>query len=262
MRRLTPPRRSPILGAAVATLLATFAALTATGAPDDIDRTLDLPVDKPVRTPGARQQPPPPGAPAQKEDDQPRFYGTEIHSDNQTVFFVIDISGSMAYDIQTYIDQDGNVQKGSRLDRAKAELTRCITQLPERFKLNVLAYDCSSTQWRDIMQPASSVNKKSAIQWVQALQPGGGTGTGYAVALALKAKDNRLVVLLTDGAPNCYLGGLCGSDPDLDSHLNVIREANTQNAVVDVFGVGATGQFKQFCVDVASQNGGSYTDVR
>jgi hypothetical protein len=261
MRRLPPPRRSPILGAAVTTLLATFAALTATGAPDTVDRTLDLPVDKPARSPGARQQPPPLPPPA-KEDDQPRFYGSEIISENQTVFFVIDISGSMAYDIQTYLDQDGNVQKGSRLDRAKAELSRCISLLPEKFKLNVLAYDCSSTQWRDTMQPASGENKKSAIQWVQALMPGGGTGTGYAVALALRQKNNRLVVLLTDGAPNCYLGGACGSDEDMDSHLHAIREANTQNAVVDVFGVGAAGQFKQFCVDVASQNGGSYTDVR
>lgn len=244
--------------------------VTAHGADD-----LDLPVDKPAPVASKtvasgpignwkKPEPKPIEIPSEEHDDPPpKFFGTEIRSSSMSVFYVIDISGSMAYDLAPYAREDGSASVGNRLDRAKAELLKSVAQLPGEWKFDVLAYDCSSTSCFPGMRLADAQAKVDASAWVRALQPGGGTGTGYAVALALRADvQNKLVVLLTDGAPNCYLGGLTGSDDDFSRHLQAISEANTQGAAVDVFGIGATGQFKRFCEEVAGRNGGTYTDVR
>ena len=43
----------------------------------------------------------------------------------------------------------------------------------------------------------------------------------------------------------------------------MISAANTQKATINTFGIGAYGIFKQFCVDISTQNGpGTYTDVK
>jgi hypothetical protein len=235
-----------------------FAASTCLAADNPADSTLDLPVDKPP----TKKTRPPVGPPEDTEDGRPHFYGQEIRSENATIFYVIDISGSMAYDLAEYVTPDGNVRTGSRLDRAKAELMRSVLSLPPNFKFDMLAYDCSSYVWQPDLVPANTPNKADAVRWTNALMPGGGTGTGPATALVLRTKNLKLAVLLTDGAPNCYLGGATGSLDDFDAHRRIIREANTNPAIVNVYGIGATGPFKQFCIDVASDNGGTYTDVR
>lgn len=239
---------------------------------------LDLPVEKPApvaskttasgpltrwREPTPRLVPPPPEQPPTQPDEKPpTFYGTEIKSENRTIFYVIDISGSMAYDVAPYTRPDGSTANGTRLDRAKAELEKSIAALAPDWSYDVLAYDCSSTRAFGSLRRADEEARRKGMAWVAALEPGGGTGTGYAVALALHdAPETRLVALLTDGCPNCFLGGLCGSDEDFARHLQVIKQAN-HGAAIDVFGVGATGPFKKFCEDIASQNGGTYSDCR
>src|SRR5947208_17100100 len=88
------------------------------------DPTLDLPVEKPL-PPGHYNRPPDP--PENGDDGPPHFYGQEVKSENGTIFYVIDISGSMAYDRQEYLGPDGATHMGNRLDRAKAELVRSIS---------------------------------------------------------------------------------------------------------------------------------------
>jgi hypothetical protein len=41
----------------------------------------------------------------------------------------------------------------------------------------------------------------------------------------------------------------------------MIRDANTQGASVNVFGIAASGSYRAFCQGVASDNGGQYFDV-
>lgn len=240
-------------------LIALLLASTCFALDNQPDAGLDLPVDKPV---SPRSIPPPGGPHDDGDGDKPRFFGQEIKSENATVFYVIDISGSMAWDMASFIDATGAVRNGNRLDRAKAELVRSVTSLPENFKFDMLAYDCSAYEWRPDLVAASAANKADAVRWTMALEPGGGTGTGPATALVLRTKSLKLAVLLTDGAPNCFLGGLTGSLDDFEAHRRIIREANLNAAVVNVYGIGATGPFRQFCVDVATDNGGTYTDVR
>ena len=41
----------------------------------------------------------------------------------------------------------------------------------------------------------------------------------------------------------------------------MIRSANRQGAVINVFGIAATGAQRRFCQQVAADSGGSYIDV-
>ncbi|MGE0709572.1 MAG: hypothetical protein AB7N76_20935 [Planctomycetota bacterium] len=217
--------------------------------------TLDLPIGPP-KAPAV----PTPVVPDEDDDDDPRdtppptIYGEEINSENDTIYYVLDISCSMDWDTQSYTTLDGHTRRGTRMDRAKAELARSITGLGDNFKFNVLSFDCGTRQWQRSMVEATGGNKASAISWVMGQQPTGATGTGPATALALGQKDNMAVVLLTDGEPNCGANSING-------HRTMISHANTQGATINVFGIAASGVYRAFCQSVASDSGGSYFDV-
>lgn len=232
---------------------------------------------EPVRTipTYAPPMPPTPIVPDDDDGDDPRdtppptFYGEEIDSENDTIFYVIDTSCSMGWDPASYTNLDGSSGHGPRIDRAKVELVRSIMGLSDNFKFNIVEYDCGMSQWRSSMVEASDANKQSARGWVMGLQPTGATGTGPATAQGLAERDNKMVVLLTDGAPNCGVSSGFGGGPgggwDDDGgpreHRRVIRNANTQGAVINVFGIAASGSYRSFCQGVASDSGGNYFDI-
>jgi hypothetical protein len=188
----------------------------------------------------------PPEPPKSDTGDDPRdepgpvFYGEEIESENDTICYVVDLSGSM--------------RRFGRIERARRELEKSINGLSPNVRFNVVAYACSVKSWKPGLVPASEANKAAAIAWTAALQPSGGTGTGPATALALNDKQCQAVALLTDGAPNC------GAD-DAEAHRKMINTANSQRATVNVFGVDAAGPYRDFCLDIAGDSGGSYYDV-
>jgi hypothetical protein len=223
----------------------------------DPNALLDLPVEAPVY---GTAPPPAPGEQGQPDEEDPRdepppvIYGEEIDSETDSIYYVLDISGSMYSDPQSFIDLDGSRQIGDRIDRAKCELIRSIQGLSQNFSFNVIAYDCGMLRWSEAMQEATAGNKAAATIWVISLWPGGATGTGPATALALADKENKSVVLLTDGAPNC------GAN-DIEGHRSMIRIHNTQRATINVFGIAASGSYRMFCQNVASDSGGSYFDV-
>jgi len=206
--------------------------------------------------------PPDPPTPVTNPQQPPTIYGKDLKSENGTVFYVIDISGSMGWDVGQYTTPDGKTATGCRLDRAKSELTKSVLSLPQNFKFNMLSYDCGTYPWMGSMVPADAGNKNAAVGWISQLQPQGATGTGPAGAAGLSDRQNKLMVLLTDGAPNCGAGDESGDQGCMDAHRAMIDQGNTQHAVINVFGIGATGDFKAFCMAVASDNAGSYTDVR
>ncbi|MCO5168107.1 MAG: VWA domain-containing protein [Planctomycetes bacterium] len=237
-----------------------------TGAPAPTPTDLDLPLERPVLTAPTPTPPAPPPTPDDGDRDDPRdepppvIYGEEISSENDTIVYVLDRSGSMDWDVGSYTDLDGVQRRGNRMDRAKVELSRSIQGLSRNFRFNVIAFDCANYQWQRRLQEANDTNKAAALAWVRRLTPGGATGTGPAVALALYSdRDNKSVVLLTDGQPNCGLNDW--DDFSLDAHRRVIRNENVQRAVINVFGIAASGQWRRFCQNVASDSGGSYFDV-
>lgn len=204
---------------------------------------LDLPV-LPENYDPAKQPPPPvpPGDHGDPRDEPPPvFYGEEIPTESASLVYVLDFSGSMSY--------------GNRVDTAKAEFRRSVSELPPTFRLNVVIYDCSIISWSAKAKPATPDAKADAIKWVESQHPaGGGTATGPAVALGLAEKENLAVALLTDGDPNC------GADRH-EGHRAMIRHANSQGAVITVFGIDAWGEYRVFCQNVAADSGGAYFDV-
>ena len=242
------------------------------GVPPITTHDLDLPLEEPVYQPAPTPPPPAPPAPQPPRDDPrdappPTIYGEEIVSENDTLVYVLDRSGSMAWDTNSYLGLDGAVRAGPRMERAKVEITRSILGLSANFRFNVVAFDCSLMQWRAGLVPADEANKQAALAWIAALTPGGGTGTGPATALGLAARENQLVVLLTDGAPNCGVPEFdmfswYGSEEGwIGAHRRMIRTANVQGARINVFGIAAAGLYRQFCQQVAADSAGSYTDV-
>lgn len=193
----------------------------------------------------------------------PVFYGEELDTDSDSIVYVLDISCSMSLE--------------GRLGKAVAELTASVSGLADSMRFNILAYDCTTKVVFSGLQEAIPPNKQAAIAWAEALTVGGSTGTGPAVAQALKmAPDNLLVVLLTDGAPNCgvpftrlmsvnkfgalYLGA-SGHRALLSLHRQVITSNNRQGATINVFGIDARSTFRSFCQGVASDAHGIYVDV-
>lgn len=236
----------------------------APGAAAPIDPLVDLPMDKPDFKAQKPPAPPAPSPPPQDPTDTekpPTIYGHDLQSPNKTIFYVIDVSGSMGWDMGQYTTPDGQSAQGCRLDRAKSQLIQSVMSLPSDFKFNMLSYDCDVYQWQGQMVPADDGNKQAALGWINALQPQGATGTGPATSAALGDKNNMLVVLLTDGAPNCGAGDESGDDACLAAHRAMIDGNNTQHAVINVFAIGATDSFEAFCQGVASDNGGTCTDV-
>jgi hypothetical protein len=234
------------------------------GAPGtkQVEKDIDLPVDQPeLKVPPA--PPKPPEQPPVQPPETPTIYGKDLQSENGTIFYVIDVSGSMYDGIGQYTTVDGKTATGSKMDRAKAELQKSVLSLPKSFKFNMLGFDCNLYPWKGSLQPADEPTKNAALSWISQLQPLGATGTGPAMAQAMQEKGSKLFVLLSDGAPNCGAGDGWGSSSCIAAHLAMICSANSAKATVNCFGIGAYGQFKQFLIDVAAKNGpGSYTDVK
>ncbi len=191
-----------------------------------------------------------------EDDPTVVLYDESVPVAGESIVFVIDTSGSMSEAVAPFTGLDGRPTYGTRLDRAKVELIRAISALGESFHFTVHAYSCVYYNWNPSRRRATAENKASAIRWVQALYPLGGTGTGQAVAIALQDRENTTIALLTDGAPGCG-----GHGETIDSHLQMIVSANRQQAAVHCFGIGAYGAFEQFLRNVSVATGGTYHPV-
>lgn len=224
---------------------------------------MDLPLP-PVRIGSPPHYAPPIRIAPDPEEDDPRdtppplFYGEQIDTETDSIIYVIDISGSMNID--------------GRLARARAETTRSITGLSINFRFNVLVYSTTVRPlWRTTHE-ANAQRKAQAAAWLTIFNAHGYTATGPAVANALDDKSNLTIALLTDGFPNWgIVSTQIASSPNMPpaqrlaimsaAHRRVIRQANTQGATIQVFGLDARGPCRTFCQAVAADSGGSYRDV-
>ncbi len=241
---------------------------------------LDLPVEVPVYDPNPssnttpvppdfkkpRELPPDTLPPKDDPRDEPApvFFGEEIDGQTNSVIYVIDNSGSMTLSVEPFVDENGTViQGGNRLDRAKAELRRSISTLSESFMFNVIFYDeCTMSCWAT-KQKATAANKQQAFSWIGSVQPDGWTNTGMAVAQALRDKQNTSIVLLSDGSPN-FLDCSMNYVGTFDQHRDLIRNENSQGAVVNAFGIGVATDVdaRSFMMAVAAENRGSYIEIQ
>jgi len=159
-------------------------------------------------------------------------FGLPVRS--KRIIFIIDVSGSMKQadpppkqwkeevekQLKTIADNKEREKKRKevenemknwgkerqRIYRVKKELTRCIRNMPNDVKFNIIAFSDQITKWRPGLTRATENAKKKAIAWVQKLEADGLTYTDEAIEEAFKDRQVNTIILLTDGAPT-HIGG-------------------------------------------------------
>lgn len=217
------------------------------------------------------------------------FHG--IQTPSRAIVFVIDTSGSMEslviererYDPDAY-------PSWSRIDIVKTELARTIEGLEPYVKFGIISFATDTKRWKKKLVPANVINKRSALSFVEKLEPIGGnaqkdlaevgllpgadvskgkTNTYGALALALgidddqtRSKPSRVdylgevdtIFFLSDGQPTF------GKYILENKILERVKEANELRKVV--LHTIAIGNFsKIFMAELARQNGGAFVDL-
>ena len=145
-----------------------------------------------------------------KEEEIPRFFGTEVQS-NQCLF-IIDVSGSMkmtdppseyAKPLTEY-EMGQPDPKRQRIERAKAALAKVVATLQPTQRFNILRYSSAVTSWqgKDALVPATESYKNDGAGWIDAVREGGGTESYKVLQRAFGYPEVDTVYFLSDGAPS------------------------------------------------------------
>ncbi|MCA8969042.1 MAG: VWA domain-containing protein [Planctomycetes bacterium] len=170
------------------------------------------------------------------------FFGIPVTGNN--VYFVVDISGSMAwqFDTTTVTANEGKpLKEGSRMDRAKEELLKAVDKLAPDSRFNVCVFSDHVKEWKNTLVEANPKNKKMLGVYVERLNPGGGTmlydGLDKALKVKFEAKKDDAyesyvdeIFLLSDGSPTL------GSITNTEEILRIVREWN-QGAQVRIHAI-------------------------
>ena len=198
------------------------------------------------------------------------FYG--IRSRSKHIIYVLDISGSMRWALDTRYGrgrggQPPDAPKGkSKLDNAVKELLQSITGLPDDGTFNVITYAIEHEAWKKKMQKASRPAKAAARKWANSLQADGATNIFDALERAFKlvgrgSFDARYglaadtIFFLSDGQANS------GRVVDPRSMLREIRSLNElKNVKIHCIGLGSSTD-ERFMRTLAEENGGQYVHI-
>jgi Ca-activated chloride channel family protein len=135
------------------------------------------------------------------------------------VVFVIDTSGSMA---------------GPKIEQARRALVFGVRTLQPQDRFSVVAFSTGVHAFRDGLAAATPDVREAAVQWIEALQAGGGTNIEAALRHALsQLAPGRLpmVVFLTDGRPSVQT-------QDAEALVKIAEGDNRAKARIFTFGVG------------------------
>ncbi|WNG59303.1 DUF4476 domain-containing protein [Archangium gephyra] len=130
------------------------------------------------------------------ETSKPRspVYGT-IRS--KRAIFVVDVSGSMEARFTT-----NRGESLTRLQFVQRELQSVLKeQLPEDAKFNLVVFSTRVQTWKPRLIAATPRSVQEAVQYVGALQQGGGTNIHGALEKAFADSEVDAVYFLTDGMP-------------------------------------------------------------
>lgn len=182
--------------------------------------------------------------------------GVPLTSASDSVFFVMDISGSMEFaPPEPFVDYRGFPMVGNKLERSKSTIAGAIMSLPSSHRFAVYAFDCDIYRWRAAPVFADANSRASAIAWVYSLQVIGATATGPAIARALLDDPSNLAIVMAgDGDFNCGANGASG-------HQRMVQAANIQGAQVHMVGIGISGTAEQFYRTFTTDSGGTYIPI-
>jgi hypothetical protein len=132
----------------------------------------------------------------------PRFFGLPLESDE--VLFLLDASGSMRQPLPS--DRGGPI----RYLMAARELERCLANMPDGTRFDVVLFGEGLTRFADRPLPLDDVARARVSEFVRGVEPGGGTDLFGALATGLRLDgdgrdgigDFDTLVLLSDGLPS------------------------------------------------------------
>jgi hypothetical protein len=222
-------------------------------------------------------EPPPPRGDIEYGEEPPTYYGLRVFS--RTVGYVIDTSGSMAYQVRidpAWLAKSGRAWsgEGSKYEIATREAEASLRSLDPRARIGLVFFRTAARRWERGLVPATPGNVSSAISRLAAeAPPSGGAGpawrTNYVDAFRLVFEDKGgaeppapfadtpdTVFFLTDGKPT--EGEII--DPDLC--LSWIAEKNRfAKIVLHVISIGNTDVDPAVLERLAAENGGVFVRV-
>jgi HEAT repeat protein len=168
------------------------------------------------------------------------YHGVPVLSNR--IVFLMDISGSMS-------ETTGNE---SRIDQAKKELQRVLSQLGANAQVNMVFFDERVEPWKKGLVPIKA-NLKEAQAVVQKVAPRGQTNIFDSLEFAFAHKEADTIYLLSDGDPTN------GRVIDPDDILREVRKLNRlRQIVIHTISFGAS----RFMRELARENGGQYVEIR
>ncbi|MCX7703694.1 MAG: VWA domain-containing protein, partial [Planctomycetota bacterium] len=173
---------------------------------------------------------------------KPRFFGEEISK--KKVFFVIDVSGSMA---------EASSGGKTKLELVKKEMKSVIEAMDESYSFNMIFFNHGLVKWKDKLQKATKEVKAEAIAVIERQQPMGMTNIWASLKTALEDADTKLIVFLTDGLPTAGF-------TDTKRILEDVKKWNKYKDI-QINTVGMQGADATFLGDLASQNKGIFRMV-
>ncbi|HVE41550.1 MAG TPA: HEAT repeat domain-containing protein [Planctomycetota bacterium] len=168
------------------------------------------------------------------------YHGVPVLSNR--IVFLLDISGSMS-------ETSGSE---TRIDQAKKELQRVLSQLGSGAQVNLVFFDERLEPWKKGLVPIKA-NLKEAQAVVQKLAPRGQTNIFDPLEFAFAHKEADTIYLLSDGDPTN------GRVIDPDDILREVRKMNRlRQIVIHTISFGPS----RFMRELAAENGGHYVEIR
>lgn len=181
-----------------------------------------------------------------------KYYDVPVIS--RRMVFIIDTSGSMSAAMKvTSSSPGGKTEKeGTRIERAKLELSELIKKLPSNTAFNVMAFETETKTWKKALVLRSQGNIASALGFTKGLKASGGTSAKKVLTEALKDNVSAdTIYFLTDGAPSD------GSPKEITD--SVERLNRFMRIRVHTIGFGGGGQ--AFLSPLAKENVGKYQEI-
>lgn len=199
------------------------------------------------------------------------FFGHDLRQEDSVVY-VLDLSGSMSGRTGSTVEQAGKEAGGSllsgmaggglggeaadsvlsmdkKVEIVKDHLIASLRGLPSGAHFNVILFSDGVQHLSPTMLEANTASTSIVSAFVSRLKEGGSTSLLSAIMAGLDS-DAKDLLVLTDGLP---------TDSSPDEILGKVRERNTEKSRrLSTVGVG-DDQAKDFLTKLATENGGKYT---